>query len=49
MSGNDKQDFIEKCGWFEREEVLGLNLIPSARDVIETVLASEPVKTRTTE
>ncbi|MET8864389.1 NUDIX domain-containing protein [Nonomuraea sp. NPDC004580] len=40
MSGNDKQDFIEKYGWFEREEVLGLNLIPSARDAIETVLAS---------
>ncbi|MBF8184180.1 sulfotransferase [Nonomuraea sp. K274] len=40
MSRNDEDDFIEKYGWFERDEVLDLDLIPSARGPIATVLAN---------
>jgi 8-oxo-dGTP pyrophosphatase MutT (NUDIX family) len=40
MSRNDKEDFIEKYGWFKRDEVLDLDLIPSARGPIATVLAN---------
>lgn len=40
MGRNDEDDFIEKYGWFERDEVLDLDLIPSARGPIEMVIAN---------
>lgn len=40
MSGNDEGDFIEECGWFEQDEILELDLIPSARGSIMTILES---------
>ncbi|MFG1696781.1 NUDIX domain-containing protein [Nonomuraea sp. NPDC049309] len=39
MSGNDEEDFIEKYGWFEKDEILDLDLIPDARHAMEAVLA----------
>ena len=38
MSRQVEDDFIERYGWFDRDEILGLDLIPSARGPIATVL-----------
>ncbi|MGN9786945.1 sulfotransferase [Nonomuraea sp. ZG12] len=38
MSRHVEDDFIERYGWFEKHEVLDLDLIPSARGPIATVL-----------
>jgi 8-oxo-dGTP pyrophosphatase MutT (NUDIX family) len=38
MSRHVEDDFIERYGWFERDEILDLDLIPSARGPIATVL-----------
>jgi len=40
MSGHDDSDHIERAAWVRHGDVLGLDLIPSARTPIETVLAS---------
>ncbi|WP_327106946.1 NUDIX domain-containing protein [Nonomuraea glycinis] len=38
MSRQVEDDFIERYGWFDRDEILGLDLIPSAGGPIATVL-----------
>ena len=40
MDNHDIDDYIEKWGWFSREAIMQLDLIPSARRPIEEALAN---------
>ncbi|GAA5041447.1 8-oxo-dGTP pyrophosphatase MutT (NUDIX family) [Thermocatellispora tengchongensis] len=40
MSRHDEDDFIDKYAWFDRDSILGLDLIPSAREPLAMALAN---------